>query len=157
MTVTARPSRPEDAEAMAAILNRIIAIGGTTAHQAPKSPGQVRHDYIDGPDVQTSVVAEQGGQVVGWQSVGLWQGDSHIGTFVEPGLQAGGVGAKLFALTCAQARAAAITRIEAAIRADNVPGLAYYARFGFADIGQEPDFALNDGRIVGRIHRRFTL
>lgn len=157
MTVTARASRPEDAEAMAAILNRIIEIGGTTAHQVPKSSGQVRHDYIDGPDVQTSVVAESEGQVVGWQSVGLWQGLSHIGTFVQPGLQAAGVGARLFALTCAQARAAGITRIEAAIRADNVPGLAYYARIGFADVGHEPEFALNDGRVVGRVHRRFML
>lgn len=157
MSVTVRPSRPEDAAAMAAILNRIIEIGGTTAHQVPKSPAQVRQDYIDGPDVQTSVVAEQDGQVVGWQSVGLWQGDSHIGTFVQPGLQAAGVGARLFALTCAQARDAGLTRIEASIRADNVPGLAYYARIGFADIGHEPDFALNDGRVVGRVHRRFTL
>lgn len=142
---------------MTAILNQIIRIGGTTAHQEPKSVAAVRHDYIDGPEVQTSVVAEMGGQIVGWQSIGLWQGDAHIGTFVQPGLQAGGVGAALFALTCDQARAAGIRQIEAAIRADNVPGLAYYARIGFRDVGAEPDFALNDGRVVGRIHRRYAL
>lgn len=138
---------------MAAILNQIIRIGGTTAHQEPKSPEAVRRGYIDGPEVQTSVVAELGGQIVGWQSIGMWQGDAHIGTFV----QAGGVGAALFALTCDQARAAGIRQIEAAIRADNVPGLAYYARIGFQDVGAEPEFALNDGRVVGRIHRRFDL
>ncbi len=157
MTVYVRAARPEDAAAMADILNQIIEIGGTTAHQEPKSPDTVRRDYIDGPEVQTSVVAELDGRIVGWQSIGLWQGDAHIGTFVQPGLQAGGVGAALFALTCDQARAAGLTQIEAAIRADNVPGLAYYARIGFQDVGAEPEFALNEGRVVGRVHRRFLL
>ncbi len=157
MTVTVRQSRPEDAAAMTAILNRIIEIGGTTAHEVPRTETEVRRDYIDGPGVQTSVVAEVGGQVVGWQSVAIWHGESHIGSFVQPGLQAGGVGAALFALTCKLARIAGLTRIEAAIRADNVPGLAYYARIGFADIAQEPGFALQDGRVVGRVHRRFIL
>ena len=157
MSVSVRATRPEDAAAMAEILNQIIRIGGTTAHQEPKSPEAVQHDYIDGPEVQTSVVAEVEGQIVGWQSIGMWQGDAHIGTFVQPGLQAGGVGAALFALTCDQARAAGVTQIEAAIRADNVPGLAYYARIGFRDVGAEPEFALNCGRVVGRIHRRYQL
>lgn len=152
-----RRARPEDAEAMAALLNDIIAIGGTTAHQHPKSVEAVRVDYIDGPEVQTSVVAEDGGQIIGWQSISLYQGESHIGTFVQPGIQARGVGAALFALTREQAQAAGITRIAATIRADNAPGLAYYARIGFRDTGSDPDFALDDGRVVGRIHRHLDL
>jgi L-amino acid N-acyltransferase YncA len=146
-----------DAPAMADLLNAIIAIGGTTAHQHPKSAEAVREDYIDGTDVKTTILAEDGGRVIGFQSVGLWLGDMHIGTFVQPGLQAKGVGAAMFAETCAQARAAGLTEIIAAIRADNVPGLAFYARIGFQDIGLDPDFALEDGRVVGRVFRRFTL
>lgn len=142
---------------MAALLNEIIVLGGTTAHQHPKSAAMVRRDYIDGPDVQTSVVAEDGGRLIGWQSSGLWQGESHIGTFVQPGVQARGVGAALFALTRAQAQAAGITRIAATIRADNVPGLAYYARLGFRDTGADPGFALENGTVVGRIHRHLDL
>lgn len=152
-----RRARPGDATAMAALLNEIIAIGGTTAHQQPKSAETVRTHYIDGPEVQTSVVAEDGGRIIGWQSVGLYRGESHIGTFVQPGIQARGVGAALFALTRAQAEAAGITRIAATIRADNVPGLAYYARLGFRDTGAEPEFALQDGTVVGRIHRHLDL
>jgi L-amino acid N-acyltransferase YncA len=148
---------PADAPAMADLLNEVIAIGGTTAHQHPKTPVQMRRDYIDGPDVRTSVLAEDQGRVIGFQSVGLWQGDMHIGTFVQPGLQARGVGAALFSETCAQARAAGLTELIASIRADNVPGLAFYARIGFQDIGREPDFALEDGRVVGRVIRRFAL
>ena len=146
-----------DAPAMARLLNEIIAIGGTTAHQHPKSAEAVREDYIDGPDVSTSVLAEDQGRIIGFQSVGLWLGEMHIGTFVQPGLQAKGVGAAMFVETCAQARAAGLREIHAAIRADNVPGLAFYKRIGFVDVGHDPDFALDDGRVIGRVLRKFDL
>jgi L-amino acid N-acyltransferase YncA len=152
-----RQSLPADAPAMAEVLNAIIAIGGTTAHEHPKTAEQVCAAYVDGPGVLASVVAEDQGRLIGWQSVGMWQGDPHIGTFVQPGVQARGVGAALFAASCAALRAQGTPYIIALIRADNVPGLAYYARIGFRDIGGDPDFALSDGRRVGRIHRRFDL
>lgn len=153
----ARPARPEDAAAMARVLNAVIALGGTTAHEHPKTEAQVREDYVGGADVLSSVVAEVGGEVIGWQSVGRWQGEAHIGTFVQPGLQAKGIGAGLFAATLSGLRDTGIRYIIASIRADNRPGLAYYARIGFRDIGEEPDFRLSDGRKVGRVHRRFDL
>lgn len=152
-----RPARPEDAGAMAAILNEIIAIGGTTAHQHPKTPALVDQDYIRGADVLSSVVAEDASGVIGWQSSALWQGEAHIGSFVRPGIQARGVGAGLFALTLQILRQKPVPAIVATIRADNVPGLAYYGRLGFVDFAAEPDYALEDGRVVGRVHRRFSL
>lgn len=152
-----RHAAPDDAEAMSGLLNRIIAIGGTTAHQVPKSALQVRQDYIDGPDCVTSVVAEAAGKILGWQAVGWWQGDAHIGTFVEPGIQARGIGAALFAQTLIAVRRAGLTTLHASIRADNVPGLAYYARIGFRDHATDPGFALKDGTTVGRVHRRLDL
>ncbi|WP_413694538.1 N-acetyltransferase family protein [Rhodobacter sp. KR11] len=151
-----RDTRPADAAEMADLLNAIIAIGGTTAHQEPKSPDQVRKGYIDGPEVRTSVLA-QDGQVIGWQSIDVWQGGFHIGSFVRPGIQARGVGAQMFALTLQRARAAGIPEIIASIRADNVPGLAFYAKMGFVDFAHDPDFALKDGTVVGRIHRKLSL
>lgn len=152
-----RDARPEDAISMAAILNAVIAIGGTTAHERTRTAEQVLKDYIAGPDVLSSVVCLVDDKVVGWQSVGMWQGDPHIGSFVQPGVQAKGVGSAMFALTCNALRAAGIAHIVAHIRADNLPGLAYYARIGFRDIGRNPDFALQDGRKVGQIHRRYDL
>ena len=152
-----RDTRPGDAEAMTAILNRIIAIGGTTAHETPRTENKVRTDYVDGPEVLSSVVAEVGGAVIGWQSVGYWHGDPHIGSFVDPGVQARGAGAAMFDLTCQRLRGQGVGYIMASIRADNAPGLAYYARIGFVDVGHDPGYALSDGRIVGRIHRRFDL
>lgn len=152
-----RLATPADAAGMTALLNAVIAKGGTTAHETPMTEADVREYFIDGSDVHSSVIAEDEGQVIGWQSVGQWQGDPHVGTFVQPGLQARGVGGALFALTLATLRQTGIGYIIASIRADNVPGLAYYARIGFRDIGHDPGFALSDGRVVGRVHRRFDL
>ena len=155
--MTARAATPADAPAMASILNRIIALGGTTAHEDPKTVEAVLADYVTGPDVLAAVVALDGEQVIGWQSVELWQGEAHIGTFVAPDVQARGTGAAMFALTRAMLAGSGVGAIIASIRADNVPGLAYYARLGFVDFAQDADFALRDGRVVGRVHRRFNL
>jgi L-amino acid N-acyltransferase YncA len=152
-----RKALAEDAAGMAELLNDIIAIGGTTAHQQPTSEAKTCLHAIDGRYVLSSVLAEENGRILGWQSVEQWQGEPHIGTYVQPGLQARGIGAKLFALTLAALRAGRVSHVIASIRADNLPGLAYYARIGFRDIGHEPDFALDDGRKVGRIQRRFDL
>jgi L-amino acid N-acyltransferase YncA len=146
-----------DATGMTALLNAVIAAGGTTAHETPMTAAEVQGHFIDGPGVLSSVVAEEEGRIIGWQSVGWWHDDPHIGTFVLPGLQAKGVGSALFAATLAKLRGGDVDRIIAWIRADNVPGLAYYARIGFRDVGGDPGFALKDGTIVGRIHRRFDL
>lgn len=152
-----REATHRDAPAMTAILNAIIAIGGTTAHEQPKTEATVLHDYITSPDVLACSIAQDQGTIIGWQSVGMYHGNPEIGTFVQPGIQARGVGSQLFALTCATLRAANITYIIATIRADNVPGLAYYARMGFADIATDPDYALSSGQKVGRVTRRIDL
>lgn len=152
-----RQATAADAAGMAAVLNAVIAVGGTTANEHPKTEAQVREGYVTGGDVLSSVVCDEGGEIVGWQSVDMWDGDPHIGTFVRPGLQARGAGAAMFGLTCQTLRDRGVGYIIAFIRADNVAGLAYYARIGFREIGQDPDYAMSDGRIVGRVHRRFDL
>lgn len=152
-----RPATHLDAPAMTAILNAIIAIGGTTAHENPKTEATVAKDYITSPDVLAASVAEAAGTIIGWQSVGWYHCNPEIGTFVQPGTQGTGIGAQLFDLTCATLRANGITYIIATIRADNLPGLAYYARAGFRDIGHDPDFALSTGQKVGRVIRRIDL
>jgi L-amino acid N-acyltransferase YncA len=152
-----RPAGPQDAAGMADVLNAVIAIGGTTAHEVPKSEADVRADYVTGPEVLTAVVAEEAGRIIGWQAVGWWQDEPHIGTFVAPGIQAKGVGQGLFRQTCDLLRRHGTNHIIAHIRADNAPGLAYYARIGFRDIGTDPDFALSNGRKVGRVFRRYDL
>lgn len=157
-----RPATPSDAPAMTALQNEIIAIGGTTAYQRPRSEDEVCEDYITAPEaICCHVALEDDGSLIGFQAVGRWpglpDGWADIGTFVSPARQRSGAGAALFAATAQAAHAAGITTLNATIRADNAPGLGYYARRGFRDYGSDPDWALDDGRVVGRIHRRFDL
>ncbi|MEO5613826.1 MAG: GNAT family N-acetyltransferase [Cypionkella sp.] len=156
-----RSAAPQDATAMTALQNEIIQIGGTTAYQQPRSTDAVLGSYISGPEVIACHLAEEQGQVLGFQVVGRWpglpEGWADIGTFVQPRLQARGIGVALFAASLTAARAAGVKVLNASIRADNVPGLAYYARRGFVDYASNPDWAMADGRKVGRISRRFDL
>lgn len=155
-----RAATPADAPAMTALINRIIAIGGTTAHQHPFTEARVLRDYIEGPEVICCFIAEADG-LLGFQSLGrnpaLAEGWGDIGTFVDPGRQRTGAGAALFAATCRAARTAGVSVINATIRADNLPGLGFYGRRGFVDYAHDPDYALQDGRVVGRVSRRFDL
>ncbi|MDB5657895.1 MAG: family N-acetyltransferase [Cypionkella sp.] len=156
-----RPATPQDAAAMTALQNEIIKIGGTTAYEQPRSIGQILESYITGASVISCQLADDAGQVLGFQVVGqrpgLAEGWADIGTFVQPGLQARGIGAALFEASLTAARAAGLKVLNATIRADNVAGLAYYARRGFVDYAAQPEWALADGRKVGKISRRFEL
>lgn len=155
-----RRASPADAPAMADLLNRIIAIGGTTAHELPFSAAQVDHHYISGESVVCCHLAEDAAGLIGFQAVEHYPcraGWGDIGSFVDPDRQRSGAGAALFAATEAACRAAGLAAINATIRADNAPGLGYYARRGFVDYAHDPDYALKSGRVVGRISRRFDL
>lgn len=39
-----RPATPDDVPDMTEVLNAVIALGGTTAHETPKSQAQVLRD-----------------------------------------------------------------------------------------------------------------
>lgn len=161
MTATARPTTLTDISALCALQGRIVRIGGTTAREIALQEGPFAEAYLTGTDVICCHTAVLDGRAVGFQSVGLNPalppGWGDIGTFVDPDLQGTGAGQVLFAATLTAVRAAGLSTLNATIRADNVPGLAYYARIGFRDYGAEPLYALSSGRVVGRVHRRFDL
>lgn len=147
-----RPATPDDAIAMTALQNEVIAIGGTTAYQQPRRVEDVLEDYITSDDVVcTHVALDDLGGLIGFQTLGWWKGDCHIGTFVAPRRQRSGAGAELFVATCTAARTQDVRVITATIRADNVPGLGYYARRGFVPHSEDRGWALDDGRVVGRV------
>ena len=156
-----RPATPQDAAAMSDLQNRIIRIGGTTAHEVEHDAGFVAVHYINGPEVICCHLAEDDSGLIGFQSMGrndaLSMGWGDIGSYVSPDRQRTGAGAALFAATLVAARAAGVRMINATIRADNAPGLGYYSRRGFVDYASEPDYRLQDGRRVGRISKRFEV
>lgn len=150
-----------DVPAMMRVHEEIIRLGGTTSYLVPFSFEGFIQNYLAPPHTICCHVAEAADGVFGFQSLGFWpalpDGWADIGTFVQPGHQRTGAGAALFQATVAAARTAGIITINAAIRADNLPGLGYYHRRGFTDYATDPDYCLADGRRVGRICKRYDL
>ena len=159
--LTIRPVAPGDAAELADLLNAIIARGGTTAFETPFTPGDLDQRYLTGQTVHCCFVAEQDGQLLGFQTLGTQNflppeiGD--IATFTRIGITQSGVGTALFAATTARACALGLSAINATIRADNVGGLAFYSRMGFVDHEVVPAVPLKDGTPVDRIRKRFAL
>lgn len=144
------------------ILNGIIRTGGTTALESEVDEAEFAGMYLRGDDLIVSHVAlDRDGQVAGFQWLGRNPGlpvdCADIATFARRDPPLRGTGRALFAITREFARAAGFAAINATIRADNVPGLGYYAKMGFVDHGVVRDVALRDGTPVDRISRRYEL
>jgi len=155
-----RPALPADVPAMTTLLNEIIAFGGTTAHEEPFLHQGFRTHYLDGPDAFCCHLAQIGGQVLGFQVLGIYPflpaGWLDIGTFVAAAARGTGVGAALFGVTKAAAQGRCRV-INATIRADNAAGLGFYNRIGFQDYALDSEYCLKDGRKVGRVSKRCEL
>ena len=156
-----RQAMLDDIPQMMEIQAAIIAIGGTTAYLTPFDRVGFLANYLSPPDTICCHVSEDNGNIVGFQSLSVLpgpdQGWADIGTFVAPGLQRRGVGAPLFLATQRAGRAAGVSVINAAIRADNAPGLGYYNRRGFVEYARRPEYALTNGQVVGRVLMRFDI
>jgi L-amino acid N-acyltransferase YncA len=157
-----RPAMLADVPELTLLINRIIAVGGTTAHETPFDESRFVEKYISNPKAISCHVAEDAsGRLIGYQVLGRsdqfppdW---AEVGTFVDPAAQRSGAGAALFAATLAVARAAHVVTIDATIRADNAPGRGYYTKRGFRDYATDPEYRLKDGTRVGRVSKRFDL
>jgi len=155
-----RQATLSDAPGLTALLNEIIAIGGTTAHEAAFTVEDFTTHYLTGPDVICCHVALTD-HPLGFQGLSLWsglpKGWADIGTFVSPSARGSGAAPALFKATRDYARAHGFTTLNATIRADNALGLAYYNRMGFQDYATDPGYQLKTSRVVGRISKRFDL
>jgi len=158
-----RSAEAKDAAGMTAVLNGIIAIGGTTAHQTPYDLARMQSHYIAPSRLITCQVAVEGDEVLGFQFLGwpdepdMPEGWAIIASFVDGSAAGKGVGQHLFAATKTAALSAGVVTIDATIRADNVPGLRYYSGLGFADYNRLIDVPLRDGTAVDRVRKRFDL
>ena len=163
-TLDIRSVLPEDAPELAELLNAIIARGGTTAFEQPFTPQALADEYLIGLHMVSAVVAvdRETGRAEGFQILGdfghpLPAGWSDIGTYVRVDGKQKGVGTALFAATCANARAAGLSAINATIRGDNSGGLAFYSKSGFEEYASDPSVPLADGTPVGRVYKRYWL
>lgn len=168
MSITPRPAVASDAEAMCAVLNPIISDGSTTGHRKPFDAKRMAEHYIAPENNISCTVVTLDGEVVGYQSIVWsdpnWQGPGYlpdrwavIATFVRPGMQGRGIGQALWRATKDAATAANVIAVDATIRTDNVPGLAYYTGLGFWDYSSLSNFKLSDGALVDKTRKRFDI
>lgn len=161
MTLAVRPYAPGDEAPLCDVLNAIIAAGGTTAHETPFTPERLVPHALTGARVQCCHVVLENGVPAGFQSVtrnpALPEGWGDMSSFTRREPPVPDAGRALFAATLARARALGLVALNATIRADNVPGLGYYAAMGFQDYDVSRAVPLGDGRPVDRLHKRLIL
>ena len=133
--VRIRPATPADAPAMAALLAPHIRAGGRTAIPEPPSPATLSAWWLTGPRALFCQLAEDGGGLLGLQSVSrhpqLPTGWGDVATFVREGRARRGTGRRLFAAMRGLVAARALPGLVAVVGAENGPALAYYGAMGF--------------------------
>lgn len=147
---------------MAALLNEIIAIGGTTAFEDPVSATDIIAWYIENAQLFCCHVAvDDADKIAGFQSLESDADDvekiGYIATFARQTPVVKGIGTALFQSITETARHLGVREISAKIRADNTPGLAYYSKMGFQDCDVVRAVPLKDGTPVDRIVKQFML
>ncbi len=136
MPLIIRTADIADAKPMAALINALIARGGTTAHRRSIEKKQIIEQFISPPYDIKCTVAVDGSDVIGFQVIEWadpdWKGPDKlppdwaiIATYVALERHGQGIGRRLFGATLAAARAAGVHHIDAMIRCENVGGLAY--------------------------------
>ncbi len=159
---TIRPAQDDDIEGMRTLLNEIIRVGGMTAITNELSTDEMREWFISGNNVVSCFVAvDSNGTIAGFQSLSKYDslpnGWVDIATFANRSRHKSGVGTALFTSTRATALRLGFAAINASIRVDNVGGLAYYGRMGFATYLVENGDPQVQGRVFNRVHKRFDL
>lgn len=144
MSIEVRPALPEDADGVAELLNRIIAIGGTTAYRQNFDGAKILSEFMPARLGLCCHVAIDDQKICGFQALLWcdpdWPGDHKlpsdwavIATYVDPDIHGKGIGRALFDCTCEAAGKAGVSYIDATIRKENTGGIAYYSRMGFVD------------------------
>jgi len=159
--LTIRQATAADAGELVALLNQIVREGGTTAIEEELTPADFALWFLSGPQcVACHVAVLPDASIAGFQALAthshLPDGWVDIATFTRrPRIV--GIGSALFPVTRDFAWRSGFTMINATIRADNVGGLAYYAKLGFVDYSVAVGVALSDGTPVDRVSKRYTL
>lgn len=157
MTFEVRNMIRADIHACVSIINHIISLGGSTAHEDAFDDAGFADHYMDEPDVANVVTHD--GRVVGFQAAfEVETGVYSIGSFTDQQNPVRGAGAAVFAKTQTDCRKLAGTSIIAKITSDNTGGLSYYSKMGFRpDTIWPAHFTRADGTTVDRIVKRFPL
>jgi L-amino acid N-acyltransferase YncA len=156
--ITIRVVRPDDAAAVAAILNAIIAARRYTALDTPFSIDDERAFIESFPARGLFHVAVDVDRVVGFQNVQPYATYTHafdhvgvIGTYVDLERRGQGIAHRLFGVMFDAAPGKGYEKLFAFVRADNPAALRAYLRHGFQIVGIARNHARIDGRDIDEV------
>ena len=139
--------RAEDWPAVRAIYEQGIATRQATFET--EAPAWEAWDAAHLPGLR--LVAEEGGEVVGWAALSpvsrraCYAGVVEESVYVAEGARGRGIGITLLARLCSDADAAGIWMIQTAIFPENVASLELHRRCGFRVVGTRERIAQLDG------------
>ena len=160
VVIAVRDVTPDDAEAIARILNAIIAARAYTALDTPFTVAEERAFIEQFPPrgIFHVAVGQPSGALVGFQNVEPFATYTHafdhvgvIGTYVDLDCRRQGIASRLFERTLAAARDKGYEKLFAFVRADNPAALSTYLRQGFVVIGTAQKHARIDGRYIDEV------
>jgi L-amino acid N-acyltransferase YncA len=160
MELSIRAAEPDDATAIAEILNAVIAEGIYTVLDTPFSVEDERRFIESFPvrGVFLVAVRQPDQQIVGFQNLEPFAAYTHafdhvgvMGTYIAAAHRRQGVAAALFQSSFEAARRRGFEKIFAFVRGDNPAALAAYCKHGFRVIGTARRHAKIRGAYVDEI------
>ncbi len=160
MDIAIREARPDDAEAVAGILNPAIETGKYTVLDRPFSVQEERQFIASFPPrgIFHVAVSRPDGRVVGLQTMEPFATYTHafdhvgiIATCVDLACRRQGIGRQLFEATFAAARQKRYEKMFTYVRGDNPAALMTYMKCGFRIVGTATKHAKIGGRYIDEI------
>ncbi len=152
--VTLRDAAASDADAICAIYNQGIEDRVATLETALRTPAERREWLAARGPRHPVMVAERGGQVVGWGSLNVFNARpayDHVADFsiyVARETRGSGVGGALLDALEQRAKAIGFHKLVLAMFDWNTGGIALYRRRGFRTVGTYREQGILDGRWV---------
>jgi phosphinothricin acetyltransferase len=152
--VSVRPAVAGDAAAICEIYNQGIEDRVATLETERRTPEERRQWLAARSPRHPVVVADTGGQVVGWASLNVFNPRAAYGhvadlsVYVERGWRGRGVGRRLLERLVALGGELGYHKLVLAAFPFNAAGVALYGRCGFRQVGVYREQGLLDGRWV---------
>ena len=155
--ITVRPASPADAAAIGTIYNQGIEDRVATLETELRTPEERRQWLQSRSARHPVIVAEAGGEVVGWGSLNpfnprkAYDYVADFSIYIERRWRGKGVGSRLLARLIELARDLRYHKLVLSAFPTNAVGMALYEKFGFRTVGIYKEQGKLDGQWVDTI------
>ena len=147
-----RPARESDLPALTDIYNAAVTGTDFTGHFAPLSLGERRPWWLSHQDPRYPIlVAEAGGEVLGYASLSQWYDTpvyahtAESSLYLAPGAQGRGLGTTLMRALLDEARRLRHHVVLSRIWAGNLPSIAMCRKCGYETVGVQREIGYRNG------------